>query len=191
MKKNSIGISGKDRVVFIDRDGVINWDPIGDYIKHWKHFRFLPNVVKSLQKLTQERFRIVLISNQAGIGDRAYREASLKEITLKMLNDLEKNKVTIEAIYYCLHGKKDGCECRKPKTRMFKIASEKLSYQKDKTFYIGDKHSDVEAGKRFGLKTIFVLTGHGVHDLPKLKKPYYPNYIVPSIKEAAVIAVKQ
>lgn len=183
--------ASRDKVIFIDRDGVINWDPIGDYIKHWKHFRFLPGVIPALKKLSDKKFKIVIISNQAGIGDGVYPESALEDITLKMLYALEKKKVRIDALYFCLHGKKHGCNCRKPKTQMFKIASEKLSYDKKKTFYIGDKHSDVEAGKRFGLKTIMVLTGHGVHDLPKLKKPYYPNYIVPTIKEAAAIALKQ
>ena len=183
--------ASRDKVIFIDRDGVINWDPIGDYIKHWKHFKFLPGVIGALKKLSDKNFKIVIISNQAGIGDKVYPESSLQEITSNMLEHFEKNGVNVDSVYYCLHGKKHGCDCRKPKTKMFKIASQKLSYSKEKTFYIGDKHSDVEAGKRFGLKTIMVLTGHGVHDLPKLKKPYYPNYIVPSIKEAAAVAIKQ
>ncbi|MBI4971319.1 MAG: HAD-IIIA family hydrolase [Candidatus Omnitrophica bacterium] len=181
----------RDKVIFIDRDGVINWDPIGNYIKHWKHFRFLPGVVSSLARLSQHNIRIILISNQAGIGDKQYAESALKEITLNMLKKLEMSGVTIDSVFYCLHGKLHGCECRKPKTLMFKMASDGLLYSKNKTFYIGDKATDVEAGKRFGLKTILVLTGHGKIDRARLKPDFQPDYIVPSLKEAVAIAIKQ
>ena len=161
------------KVVFVDRDGVINWDPVGDYIKHWKHFRFLPGVIPSLKKLSDQNFRIILISNQAGIGDGEYTEAALRDITLNMLQKLEQKKVKIDSVYYCLHGKKEGCTCRKPKTLMFRLASKNISYVKNKTFYIGDKATDVEAGKRFGLKTIMVLTGHGFKDRRILKNGFF------------------
>jgi long-chain acyl-CoA synthetase len=58
-----------EKIIFIDRDGVINWDPIGDYIKRPQDFRFLPGVGSSLMKLTQSGFKIIIISNQAGVGD--------------------------------------------------------------------------------------------------------------------------
>ncbi len=177
-------------VVFIDRDGVINWDPIGNYIKHWKHFRFLPNVISSLKKISKHGYKIILISNQAGIGDGEYPESALREITLNMLDRFDRSGVKIDSIYYCLHGKKHGCDCRKPKTLMFKIAAKGLDYSKKKTYYVGDKATDVEAGKRFGLKTILVLTGHGKKDLALLKRGFHPDHIVPGIKEAASIVVK-
>ncbi|MBI4397748.1 MAG: HAD-IIIA family hydrolase [Candidatus Omnitrophica bacterium] len=178
-----------NKVVFIDRDGVINRDPIGDYIKHWKHFRFLPGVIQALKHISQKGWQIILISNQAGIGDKKYSESSLKKITLNMLEELEASLVPIHSVFYCLHGKHHGCRCRKPKTRLFRLASKHLAYEKKKTFYIGDKATDVEAGKRFGLKTILVLTGHGKKDSALLKKGFHPNYIVPGLKEAASIVV--
>jgi len=181
----------KDRVVFIDRDGVINWDPVGDYIRHWKHFRFLPGVIDSLKKLCHQKFRIILISNQAGIGDGEYPEANLRVITLNMLNALERKGVDINSVYYCLHGKKEGCECRKPKIRLLEWASNKLSYSKSKTFFIGDKATDVIAGRKFGLNTILVLTGHGKKDRLLLNRSSKPDYIVPSLKEAVQIVIKK
>jgi len=179
-----------DKVIFIDRDGVINKDPIGDYIKRWEDFKFMPGAVSSLKKLSDNNFEICIISNQAGIGDKKYPEKNLKEITLNMINYLEKKKVKLNSCYFCLHGKKAGCACRKPKTKLFDYASEKLTYSKSKTFFIGDKVTDVEAGNRYGLKTIMVLTGHGKLDRPKITKKSKPNHIVPSIKEAVDIVLK-
>ncbi len=180
----------KSNVVFIDRDGVINWDPVGDYIKRWKDFRFLPGVIRSLKRLSNSGYKIILISNQAGIGDGVYAEKHLKEITLNMLNRLECNQIKIDSVYYCLHGKHDGCSCRKPQTEMFREASRKLNYSKKNTYYIGDKATDVEAGKRFGLKTIMVLTGHGRKDLALIRPGRKPNKIVPSLKEAVHYLLK-
>jgi len=181
MKKNT----NADRVVFIDRDGVINWDPIGNYIKRWKDFKFLPHVMSSLKKLSDLDYKIIIISNQAGIGDKQYPEHELKTITLNMLSAFERKKINIHAVHYCLHGKKEGCECRKPEIKLFKQASKSLKYLKKKTYYIGDKATDMEAAKNFGLKRILVLTGHGKNDGKLLNRKNQPTKTVPGIKEAA------
>lgn len=172
------------KVIFIDRDGVINRDPIGDYIKRWKDFKFLPGVIRALKKLSSRKYQIIIISNQAGIGDGVYPESSLKEITVNMLSRLEKEGVSIHSVYYCLHGKKEGCSCRKPKTLLFRLASKRLRYQKTRTYYIGDKVSDIRAGKRFGLKTMLVLTGHGSMHKDQFKNGRGPDRVFPSLREA-------
>lgn len=174
----------QSKIIFIDRDGVINEDVIGDYIKRWEDFHFIPGSLEAMKELSIHGFEIVIISNQAGIGDGAYSESALKDITNKMLEQLKQNSVQVHGVYYCLHGKDAGCECRKPKTGLFFQASRKIQFNPSQTYFIGDKVSDVEAGKKFGLKTLFVLTGHGSIDQSKLTGDLIPEKILPSIKEA-------
>ncbi len=183
-KSNSAKSKKLLKVVFLDRDGVINRDPIGDYIKTWKQFQLLPGVMQGLQKLTRADFEIIIVSNQAGIGDGVYPKHALDDITRKMLALFKQNKVQIRGVYYCLHGKNAGCKCRKPEIGLFRRASKNLNYQKARTFFVGDKVSDVLAGKRFGLKTAFLLTGHGKNDFLKLKSlKIKPDLITQNLKE--------
>jgi D-glycero-D-manno-heptose 1,7-bisphosphate phosphatase len=179
-----------EKIIFIDRDGVINEDPIGDYIKRWEDFRFITGALTALRRLAETGFRIVIVSNQAGIGDGAYPEAALKEITKNMLEHLKREGIRVRSIYYCLHGKQAGCDCRKPKTGLFVKAEQDISFDREQTFFIGDKTSDIEAGKAFGLRTILVLTGHGKSDLGKLRKDLEPEQISPSIVEAVLYVLE-
>ena len=173
------------KIVFIDRDGVINEDLIGDYIKSWGDFRFIPGSIEAMKKLNANGYDIVIISNQAGIGDGLYSESALNDITKRMLQELKQNSVEVKGVYYCLHGKEAGCECRKPKIGLFAQAAKDIKFNPAKTYFIGDKATDIEAGKKFGLKTLFVLTGHGTLDQPKLVHDLVPEKIFPSIKEVA------
>jgi len=172
-------------VIFVDRDGVINEDPIGDYVKRRNDFRLIPGALEALRQLTQSGFDIVIISNQAGIGDGVFTESALREVTDHMLAEFESRGVRIKRIYYCLHGKEANCECRKPKTGLFQQAARDLHFNPSKTFFIGDKVTDVQAGKNFGLRTLFVLTGHGAKDRPRLNQNELPDQIFPSLREAA------
>ncbi len=172
-------------VVFIDRDGVINVDPIGDYVKSWEDFRFHEGVLEGLKRLTRSGFNIILISNQAGVGDGVYPEESLWDIHRKMLEVFQKEGIRIHGTYYCLHGKQAGCECRKPKTGLFRQAAQNgIRFDKSRTYFIGDKLTDVQAGKNFGLKTILVRTGHGRLDEPKCSGSFSPERTVDNFREA-------
>ena len=78
----------------------------------------------------------------------------------------------------------------KPKTGLFKHAACDVQFKTDETYFVGDKASDVQAGKRFGLRTLFVLTGHGRNDRPQLKTEEAPEQIFPSLKEAVDYILK-
>ena len=175
-----------DRVVFIDRDGVINVDLIGDYIKTWDEFRFHEGVLEGLKKLTDSGFKIILVSNQAGIGDKVYPEKQLWEVHEKMLAEMKKAGIKIHASYYCLHGKNEGCGCRKPQTGLFLQAEKNgVRFDKSKTFFIGDKVSDVEAGKNYGLQTLLVRTGYGKKDEAHCTGRLAPEAVVDNFVQAA------
>lgn len=178
-----------NRIVFVDRDGVINVDPIGDYIKSWDEFRFEQGAIESLKRLCDAGLEIILISNQAGVGDGVFPEASHWDIHKKMMKEFERERIHIRSSHYCLHGKNAGCPCRKPQTGLFQEAVQGVSYKPDQTYFIGDKATDIEAGKRFGIRTIFVRTGHGRFDESKVKGPLTPDHIVNNLREAAGIVL--
>ncbi len=179
-----------DKIVFIDRDGVINVDPIGDYVKTWEEFRFEAGALEALKSLHDAGFKIIVISNQAGIGDGVYPEAELWDIHKKMLAELEDKGIHLYASHYCLHGKEAGCKCRKPETGLFEQAVQGLEFDRSRTYFIGDKATDMEAGKRFGLKTIFVRTGHGKFDEEKLNQKYNPDHRVNTVRDAAALVLQ-
>ena len=176
-------------LVFVDRDGVINVDPIGGYIKSWEDFRFEKGALEGLKALNDAGFEIIIISNQAGVGDRLYPEKNLWDIDKRMLAAFERLGIRIRSTHYCLHGKDVGCKCRKPETGLFEEAVRGMDFDRTRTFFIGDKATDVEAGKRFGIRTIFVKTGHGTADEPKLKGKLVPDFKAEDLADAARLLV--
>lgn len=173
----------KNKVLFIDRDGVLHED-LGTYVTRWEDLKLIPGVLESLAKVTAAGFQTVLVSNQAGIGDGVYKESVLQEITSKLKEAILSAGGRVDAVYYCLHGKNAGCGCRKPKTGLFERAAQDFSFEKASTFFIGDKDSDIIAGKDFGLRTILVLTGYGKTDREKLSPQYQPDFIVEDFSAA-------
>ena len=182
------------KIIFLDRDGVINKDPGGwtkySYVTHWEYFKFLPNSVKALKKLNDAGYDIVLISNQGGISKGHYTEEGLREINKKMIAELEKKGAKIKKTYYCIHQNSDNCDCRKPMTGLFRQAEKELKIKAKGTFFIGDGKMDVEAAEKMGLKSILVLSGKsylaGVRDW-EVK----PDYIFDNLSEAVNFILKQ
>ncbi len=180
-----------DKVIFIDRDGVINIDLIGDYIKTWDEFHFELGAEEALKRLNDAGYKIIIISNQAGIGDGIFKEEALWDLHQKMIEALNKQDIVIHDTFYCLHGKQEGCKCRKPEVGLFEKALTSADFDREKTFFIGDKATDIEAGLRFGLKTIFVLTGHGPYDKEKLTDTIKPNLMAENLLEATQLLLTQ
>jgi len=151
------------KIIFIDRDGVINKDPGGwteyNYVTKWDYFKFLPNSINAIKMLNDAGYKVVVISNQGGISKGFYSEKALWEINDKMIQELEKNGASVKKVYYCVHQDKDNCDCRKPKTGLFRQAEKDLNIKAEGSYFIGDGKMDVEAGDRAGLKTILVLSG--------------------------------
>ncbi|MFA6600889.1 MAG: HAD family hydrolase [Candidatus Omnitrophota bacterium] len=177
------------KIVFIDRDGVINVDLIGDYVKSWSEFRFEDGALEAMRSLQDSGYGIIIVSNQAGVGDGVFSEDALWDVHQKMLDELERAGISVLDTYYCLHGKEEGCRCRKPATGLFEKAAHDYAFERMKTYFVGDKASDIEAGKRFGLKTIFVRTGHGRTEEKKLAGHLLPDAIADDLLSAVRILI--
>jgi histidinol-phosphate phosphatase family protein len=151
------------KVVFLDRDGVINQYP-GDtkYVAAWSEFYFLPGVKEALLRLTQAGYKIFIVSNQAGVAKGIYSKKTLDEITRKMLKQLGESGVKICSIYYCIHRNEDNCSCRKPKAGLLEKALQEHAISRDvlsSAFFVGDSTRDIQAGKSAGCKAILVFSG--------------------------------
>lgn len=153
------------KVIFLDRDGVINNYP-GDlqYVKSVDEFAFLPNTKTALKRLQDSGFRLFIVSNQAGVAKGIYSQGALDLITRRMLDELEECGVHISGVHYCTHRSEDNCSCRKPKAGLVHAAIAKLREQGVRvdlsaSFFIGDTVRDIQTGKAAGLKTVLVFSG--------------------------------
>jgi len=143
------------KVILLDRDGVINKKPSkGEYVRNWEEFEFLPGAIDALKLLSEKKYEIFIISNQAGIGRGAMTEEDLKEIHEKFLEVCKKEGIKIKGIYYCPHNWDEGCFCRKPKPGMLFKAAADYHFDLTKAIFIGDSNSDREAGEAAGCKFV-------------------------------------
>ena len=150
------------KTVFLDRDGVINRNPPNmGYVRQWSEFAFIPNAREAILSLTQHGYRIVVVTNQAGIGRGLFSEMDLQVIHSRMVAEITETGGSIEAIYYCPHHPEAGCECRKPKPGMLVRAAHEYNIELSEAYLIGDSITDIAAGQCVGAKTLLVLTGHG------------------------------
>jgi len=148
------------KVVFLDRDGVINRYP-GDslYVTNLNSFSFLPRAKKAITLLGMEGFKIFIVSNQAGVSKGIYSQKTLDNITAKMLEDIKQDGGSIEKVYYCIHQKDINCSCHKPKPGMLKQAANEFKFNLKEAYFIGDSIIDVLTAHAVGCKSILVLTG--------------------------------
>lgn len=150
------------KVVFLDRDGVININPHNNgYVCNWNEFSFIQNALNAVSHLVQSGFQVFIITNQAGIGRGLFTDEQLTDTHSKMIKEIESYGGFIEKIYHCPHHPDDNCECRKPKPGMLYKASSEHNIDLSKTFFIGDSIKDIDAAGTAGAIPILVLTGHG------------------------------
>lgn len=148
------------KIVFLDRDGVINAYP-GDknYVTSWKDFSFLPKAKEAIANLHKAGFKIYVISNQAGIGKGLFTQEELDTITQNMLNEIRSSGGDIDQVYYCTHRPQENCPCRKPKTGLIDLAKKERSLDLGSAFFIGDTILDMKTSKAAGCCAVLVLSG--------------------------------
>ena len=147
----------KNKILILDRDGTLNKrPPKAQYIKSWDDFIWLPGAIDALKILSNEGFKFIVISNQAGIARKMVSEDEVKSINVKMQSELMKESIEILETYFCPHHWDDGCFCRKPKPGLFFKASSEHLFRIEKTLFIGDDSRDCQAAYNSGCKSIFV-----------------------------------
>jgi D-glycero-D-manno-heptose 1,7-bisphosphate phosphatase len=176
-------INTSKKFVFIDRDGTINVDY--NYVHKVENFEFIPGALDALKLLCDNEIDIFIVTNQAGIARGFYTEEDFQNITEYMLQEFNKKDINIKEVLFCPHhpeGEVDQyqkvCECRKPATGMMEKVLADAAYSLDLCLgMIGDKNSDVLAGKALKVPAYLVETGHGL----KEKASTEADFIMPDL----------
>jgi len=151
------------KVVFLDRDGVINKE-VG-YLHKIEDFQFIDGVFDACLNLQSLGFELVVITNQSGIGRGYYSKDEFHTVNDWMLQQFNNQGVNILDVFFCPHGPEDGCSCRKPKPGMLLTAKEKYDIDMSQSWMIGDKEADITAANGAGIQnTILVKSGHAIDE---------------------------
>jgi histidinol-phosphate phosphatase family protein len=142
---------GQRKNLILDRDGVLNRrPPRAQYVRRWEEFEWLPGALEALRLLKEAGYRVVVVSNQAGIARGAMTEADLTAIHETMTEEAATGGGQIDAIYYCPHDWHARCACRKPSPGMLFQAQHDLNFDLSRTVFVGDDERDREAAERAG-----------------------------------------
>jgi len=115
-----------------------------------------PGVADGIKLLQDKGFKIIVITNQSGIARGFFTEETLEKIHQRMKDELSEKGASVDAIYYCPHHPDEKCDCRKPNTAMLEKAIKDFDIDTEKSYFIGDRMIDVEAGHKLGIKTVLV-----------------------------------
>lgn len=173
-------------VVFLDRDGTINEDT--GYIDSPERLVVLDGAAAAIKKLNSNGFKVIVITNQSGVGRGYFTHDAVDAVNKKLEEILKQDDAHIDAMYYCPHHPDDDCECRKPKAGLVEQAKKDFHIDLKKSYVVGDKASDVEIARTIGCKGILVLTGMGRDEKKKLI--HKPHHIAHNLKDAVEWIIK-
>ncbi|MGQ9493195.1 MAG: D-glycero-beta-D-manno-heptose 1,7-bisphosphate 7-phosphatase [Anaerolineae bacterium] len=169
--------------VFLDRDGTINEET--QYLDDPAHLRLIPGAAPAIRLLNQAGVPVILVTNQAGVGRGYFPESAVRAIHRELARQLAAQGAHLDAIYYCPHRPEEGCDCRKPNPGMLLQAAKEHGLDLTRSFVVGDKVSDLEAGWRVGCRMVLVLTGYGSeHQRAFAHLNFKPDYVAPDLLEA-------
>ena len=172
--------------LFLDRDGVINTEV--EYLRHPSQLQLLPGAAQAIARVNAWHLPVIVVSNQAGIARGYFDEAQLAEIH-RALDQLlwAQQHAHIDAYYFCPHHPTAGygpykvdCACRKPKPGLLLAAAAHHNLDLVKSYLVGDKASDIQAGQTAGCHTILVKTGYGAVEVAHAR----PDFVCETLAEA-------
>jgi len=171
------------RAIFLDRDGTLNKAFIKNGLpfspSSFNEFEILPGVKESLLKLKKLNFVCLLITNQPDVS-----RGKIKKNVVIQMNNFLKSEIKLDDIFICYHDDHDNCECRKPKPGLLLNAKKKWNINLNKSYMIGDRWKDIQAGINAGCKTVFINNGY------KDNKEIKANFITDSLLDAVYILEK-
>ncbi|HYA43871.1 MAG TPA: HAD family hydrolase [Syntrophobacteraceae bacterium] len=164
------------RFLLLDRDGVLNEDR-PDYVKNFEEVRFYPDALEALRFLRRSGAGVILVSNQAGIGRGLIRWDDFWEIHEGVIRHVEQHGGGIAAAFYCPHRPDDKCECRKPAPAMILVACRFAGIDPCRTFFIGDRESDMKAAENAGCPGIRICRTSPQNGACASGEPYFTNLL--------------
>jgi len=176
---------GLKKVVFLDRDGVINKDS-PNYIKSWAEFNFIKGSLEAIALLKLNEFSTILITNQSAINRNMISEEELAHIHFCMKQAIEEAGGLIKNIFYCPHTPDNGCNCRKPLPGLINRAKKMYDIDLTDSVMVGDSAKDIQSAQNAGCgKTVLVKTGDYNNAIRILsEKSISPSYIAKDLHDA-------
>ena len=166
------------KTIFLDRDGVINKE-VG-YLHKIEDFIFIDGVFEACLSFKKLDYQIIIISNQSGIARGYFTLFEYEKLTKWMLTQFSKQNISILDVFFCPHGPKSKCSCRKPKPGMLVDAQNQYNIDLEKSWMIGDKETDIKAANLAGINnTILLRSGHLINESNSNSK-----FIINSIKQS-------
>ncbi len=172
---SEVNRTARGPAIFIDRDGVINCRRPDDYVLDWSQFVFLPGIRAALKQVATLGLPMIVISNQSAVGKGLLDPATLQEITAKMHEALLEDGTTLAAAYYCPHRADENCVCRKPKPALLQTAADDFNIDLNRSIFIGDSDTDVQAARAAGCAPILFSSDVG-------PQPTSPTHLLTSSK---------
>jgi len=181
----------QEKAVFLDRDGTLIHDK--NFISKVEDVEFVPGSIQAVKILKDLGYKVVIVSNQSGIGRGILTKEIVDKINEFIVNQLKRDNLDIDGVYYCPHNPEDNCACRKPNLEMVNQAASRLNLSLKNSWAIGDKLSDVMLGKNMGGKGGLVLTGYGKKELEKIKgnSVVKPDFVVNTLLDGAFLIQKE
>lgn len=177
------------KLVILDRDGVINYDS-AEFIKNPDEWQPLPGSLEAIANLNQAGFKVVVATNQSGIGRGLFDMSALNAMHEKMHRLLNQVGGRVDALFFCPHTAEDKCNCRKPATGMLEDISQRFGMRLAGVYGVGDSLRDLQAIASMGGKPVLVLTGKGektrdAGDLPE------GTLVFANLRDAAKYIIEQ
>jgi heptosyltransferase-2 len=170
--------------VFFDRDGTLNEDT--GYIKSPEELELLPGVGAALARLKQAGARLIVLTNQSGVGRGYFSSTDLEAIHSKLQRELAKWGVTLDAVYVCPHHPDERCSCRKPARGMIDRAMADFPINPARSYVVGDSARDIDLAKQVGAHSVLVMTGpSGTEALTDLhQRGRSPDHVAENMERA-------
>lgn len=159
------------KMIVLDRDGVINHDS-DHFIRSAAEWQPIAGSLEAIARLKRAGFKVVVATNQSGIGRGLFDRSALEAIHDKMIQALAAFDAKFDGIYYCPHHPDDHCDCRKPKPGMLVQIANNFNLDYDQLLIIGDSWRDLQAAQAVGSPSFLVKTGKGSKTLLK-----YANFL--------------
>jgi len=170
----------RERAIFLDRDGTINLDT--GYCHKQADFKLYPDVIDGMNLMIENGYRLIVVTNQSGIGRHYYSHEDFICLNSWMFELLSNEGIDIMDTFYCPHLPSDGCLCRKPLPGMLLEASRMYQIDLERSFMIGDRMTDISAGRSAGCETIL---------LDRYKKIEYDVSVVPNYRADGLLSAAE
>jgi D-glycero-D-manno-heptose 1,7-bisphosphate phosphatase len=175
--------------VFLDRDGTLLEE--AGYLDRLERLVFFPFTIDAVRLLNRAGFAVVVVTNQAGVARGLFKESFVAAAHRHITERLAAGGARVDGFYYCPHHPeavveafRQTCDCRKPKPGMLTRAAADLDLALDRSFVVGDRWHDLEAGQRVGSRTLLVRTGYGRTEEAAPRPEVRPSAIVDNVIEA-------